>query len=52
MLRIFEAATLAATPEDLDLKRIVNAQKNLRGKFYGSKTLKALKAKGTTEEAA
>ncbi|WP_019864133.1 type I-E CRISPR-associated protein Cse1/CasA [Methylovulum miyakonense] len=52
MLRIFETATLAATPEDLDLKRIVNAQKNLRGKFYGSKTMKALKAKGTTEEAA
>ncbi|POZ51804.1 type I-E CRISPR-associated protein Cse1/CasA [Methylovulum psychrotolerans] len=51
MLRIFETATLAATPEDLDLKRVVNAQKNLRGKFYGSKTMKELKAKGITQEA-
>lgn len=52
MFQIFETATLASTPEDLDLKRIVNAQKALRGKFYGNKTIKALKAKATTEEAA
>lgn len=52
MFQVFETATLAAIPENLDLKRIVNAQKVLRGKFYGSKTMKALKAKGTTEEAA
>lgn len=52
MFRIFETATLASTPEDLDLKRIVNAQKTLRIKFYGNKTLKALKAKAKPEEAA
>ena len=39
-------------PEDLDLKRIVNAQKALRIKFYGNKIIKALKVKAKQEEAA
>lgn len=52
MFQVFETATLAATPEDLDLKRIVNAQKSLRIKFHGNKTIKALKAKANQEEAA
>jgi CRISPR system Cascade subunit CasA len=51
MFHIFETATLASTPEDLDLKRIVNAQKTLRIKFYGNKTLKKLKEKNKQEEA-
>ncbi len=50
VFQVFETATLASTPEDLDLRRIVNAQKALRGKFYGNKTIKALKAKATPEE--
>lgn len=52
MVHVFETATLASTPEDLNLKRIVNAQKTLCIKFYGNKTLKALKAKAKPEEAA
>jgi CRISPR system Cascade subunit CasA len=52
MFQVFETATLAATPEDLDLKRIVNARKSLRIKFHGNKTIKALKAKANQEEAA
>lgn len=45
MFLVFETTTLAATPEDLDLKRIVNAQKALHIKFYSNKSIKALKAK-------
>ncbi len=52
MFRVFETATLTATPEDLDLKRIVNAQKSLRIKFHGNKAIKALKAKAISEETA
>lgn len=52
MFQVFETATLTAAPEDLDLKRIVNAQKTLRSKFYGNKILKAFKAKAKPEEAA
>lgn len=52
MFQVFETATLTATPEDLDLKRIVNAQKSLRIKFYGNKTIKTLKAKAQPEETA
>jgi CRISPR system Cascade subunit CasA len=52
MFQVFETATLAATPEDMDLKRIVNAQKSLRIKFHSNKTIKSLKAKANQEEAA
>lgn len=52
MFRVFETATLTATPEDLDLKRIVNAQKSLRIKFHGNKTIKEFKAKAISEEMA
>jgi CRISPR system Cascade subunit CasA len=52
MFQVFETATLTAIPEDMDLKRIVNAQKSLRIKFHGNKTIKALKAKANQEEAA
>lgn len=52
MFQVFETATLTAASEDLDLKRIVNAQKTLRSKFYGNKILKAFKAKAKPEEAA
>jgi CRISPR system Cascade subunit CasA len=50
MVLIFETATLASTPEDMNLKRIVSAQKSLRIKFYGNKTIKALKTKANPEE--
>ena len=52
MMQVFEAATLTAAPEDLDLKRIVNARKSLRNKFYNNKNIKALNAKARPEEAA
>jgi CRISPR system Cascade subunit CasA len=52
MVQVFEAATLASTPEDLNLKRIVNAQKALRIKFYGNKIIKNLKTNAKPEEAA
>jgi CRISPR system Cascade subunit CasA len=52
MLEVFETATLTAAPEDLDLKRIVNAKKSLLIRFHGNKTIKDLKTKATSEEAA
>jgi CRISPR system Cascade subunit CasA len=49
---VFDNVTLTANPEELDLKRIVNARKDLLKKFYGSKPIKNLKAKAKQEEAA
>nr|WP_231886596.1 type I-E CRISPR-associated protein Cse1/CasA [Methylomonas methanica] len=52
MLQVFEVATLTAVPEDLDLKRIVNAKKSMLSRFHGNKTIKQLKTHAKTEEAA
>ncbi|MCQ8119038.1 type I-E CRISPR-associated protein Cse1/CasA [Methylomonas rosea] len=52
MILVFETATLTATPEDLDLKRIVNAKKAMLGRFRGNKIIKQLKAHANAEEAA
>ncbi len=52
MIEVFEAATLTAAPQDLDLKRIVNAKKALMNRFYGNKIIKVLKAKAKPEEVA
>lgn len=52
MIRVFETATLTAAPEDLDLKRIVNARKSLCNRFYNNKNIRALNAKAKPEEAA
>ena len=52
MRQVFETATLESIPEDLDLKRIVVAQKALQRKFYGNKTIKHLRAKAMQEETA
>lgn len=43
VFKIFENATLASIPENLDLKRIVEAKNGLRKKFYGNKAIKNLK---------
>jgi CRISPR system Cascade subunit CasA len=50
VFQIFETATLESSPEDLDLKRIVSAQNELRKKFYNNKVIKNLKLKATAEE--
>ncbi len=50
MFQVFETATLESTPEDLDLKRIIYAQNELRKKFYSNKTIKNLKVKALQEE--
>ena len=50
VFRVFEAATLESNPEDLDLKRIISAQNELRKNFYNNKTIKNLKLKATPEE--
>lgn len=52
LFAVFENATLAATPEDLDLKRIILAKNNLAKKFHGNKTIKNLKAKAQPEQEA
>lgn len=52
MLQVFDVATLSSTPEDLDLKRIVNAKKSMLSRFHGNKTIKQLKTQAKTEEAA
>ncbi len=52
MMQVFETTTLSAAPEDLELKRIVNARKSLRNKFYNNKNIKALNAKAKPEEVA
>ncbi|WP_445367147.1 type I-E CRISPR-associated protein Cse1/CasA [Methylomonas sp. BW4-1] len=52
MIEVFEVATLSATPEDLDLKRIINARKSMLGRFHGNKIVKQLKTHAKTEEAA
>ena len=50
VFQVFETATLESTPEDLDLKRIISAQNELRKKFYSNKAIKNLKTKATPEE--
>ncbi|PPD35161.1 MAG: type I-E CRISPR-associated protein Cse1/CasA [Methylomonas sp.] len=52
LFAVFENATLAATPEDLDLKRIILAKNNLGKKFHSNKTIKNLKAKAQPEQEA
>lgn len=52
VFQIFEKATLESTPENLDLKRIISAQRTLKRNFYGNKAIKNLKAKSTNEEVA
>jgi len=49
---IFEHATMSANPEDMDLKRIVLANKDLKKKFYGNKQIKSLRAKANKEDEA
>ena len=49
---IFEHATMSANPEDMDLKRIVLANKDLKKKFYGNKEIKSLRAKSIKEDEA
>jgi len=49
---IFEHATMSANPEDMDLKRIVLANKDLKKKFYGNKQIKSLRAKAIKEDGA
>ncbi len=51
VFQVFETATLESNPEDLDLKRIISAQNELRKKFYSNKTIKNLKLKATPVEA-
>ncbi len=51
VFQIFESATLASVPEDLDLKRIIAAKNSLRKKFYGNKAIKNLKIKMQQEAA-
>ena len=51
VFQIFETATLKSNPEDLDLKRIISAQNELRKQFYSNKTIKNLKLKATPVEA-
>ena len=50
VFQVFETATLESNPEDLDLKRIISAQNELRKKFYSNKTIKNLKLKATPKE--
>ncbi|AMK76346.1 MULTISPECIES: type I-E CRISPR-associated protein Cse1/CasA [Methylomonas] len=52
MIQVFEVATLTASPEELDLKRIVNAKKSMLSRFHGNKSIKQLKTHAKTEEAA
>lgn len=52
MIGVFEVATLSSTPEDLDLKRIINAKKSMLSRFHGNKIIKQLKTHAKTEEAA
>ena len=49
---IFEHATMSVNPEDMDLKRIVLANKDLKKKFYGNKAIKSLRAKAIKEDEA
>lgn len=51
IFRIFEKATLEASPEDIELKRIILARQTLKEKFYRNKIIKSLLAKSTHEEA-
>lgn len=52
VFQLFDSATIATVPEDLDLKRIIRAKNTLRKKFYGNKAIKTLKTKMQSEEAA
>lgn len=52
IFQVFETATLETIPEDLDLKRIINARNTLGQKFHGNKTIKNLRAKASQEETA
>jgi len=49
IFQIFEYTTMRANPEDMDLKRIVLANKDLKKKFYGNKQIKSLRAKAIKE---
>ncbi|OAI11018.1 type I-E CRISPR-associated protein Cse1/CasA [Methylomonas koyamae] len=52
MIQVFETVALTAVPEDLDLKRIINAKKSMLSRFHGNKVIKDLKAKAQSEEVA
>ncbi len=52
VFQLFDSATIATVPEDLDLKRIIRAKNTLRERFYGNKAIKTLKTKMQSEEAA
>lgn len=52
MIQVFDVTTLSSAPEDLDLKRIVNAKKSMLSRFHGNKIIKQLKTHAKTEEAA
>lgn len=52
MVLVFETATLAAVPEDLDLKRIVNAKQSMLSRFHANKIIKQLKIHAKSQEVA
>ncbi|MDQ6967077.1 MAG: type I-E CRISPR-associated protein Cse1/CasA [Mariprofundaceae bacterium] len=49
VFQVFEYATMSSNPEDLNLRRIVLANQNLKKKFYGNKHIKTLRAKAVKE---
>ncbi len=50
MRQLFEQWTLESPPEDLDLKRIVLAQKKLQKSYFSNKHIKTMKARSQPEE--
>jgi CRISPR system Cascade subunit CasA len=46
---LFEKSTLNSTQEDVNLKRIILANQDLKKKFYGNKEIKNLRIKATEE---
>jgi len=46
---LFEKSTLNSTQEDVNLKRIILANRDLKKKFYGNKEIKNLRIKATEE---
>lgn len=50
MFRIFEKETLNSVPEDLDMKRIITARKNMQKQFYINKEIKNLSTRAKDEE--
>jgi len=51
VFQIFEQSTMEASPEDLDLKRIVIVHESLKKRFYGNNKIKTLKTRAIEEDA-